>query len=74
MLTGCKALVTQSKVQIPPLDESLAKPCATLSVPDGDYDKWQQWIIDEVLPNYAECGIDKNKIVQEWNKLVEKNK
>jgi hypothetical protein len=74
MLTGCNPYSKQSTLQISPLDESLAKPCKSISVPEANYDEWEKWVIDEVLPAYAGCAIDKNKIVQEWNKLVEKSK
>ena len=74
MLTGCNPSIKQSTLQISPLDESLARPCKQLSKPADNYDDWQRWFVEEVLVVYTECGIDKNKIVQEWNKIVEKNK
>ena len=74
MMVGCCNLKTQSNQPIPQLDESLAKPCEAITVPLNDFDDWRNWIVTDVLPKYGRCGIDKNKIVQEWNKLADKAK
>lgn len=56
-----------SKVQ--PLDSYLAAPCAMLPEPEKvDYDSWQTWVQEVVLPAYTDCSIRHIKTVKAWPK------
>ena len=70
MLSACAA---SPPLLTPPtrpfLDSGLAAPCRTLKGPEtADYDAWLAWMVDEVLPAYADCAIRHARTVEAWPK------
>jgi hypothetical protein len=53
----------------PSLDSDLARYCPPIGEkPAGDYDDWQQWITDTLIPLYVDCAIRHNRTVDAWPK------
>lgn len=69
-LCACEHLPKQPPQWTPlQLDSKLAEPCHKNGLPaSDDYDAWQAWVQDKVLPNYADCAIRHNATVDAWPK------
>ena len=68
-LSGCETLTSLLTRQIPPLDTSLAADCPTLTKPQKpDYDVWQFWVEQVVLPAYHDCASRHHQTVKSWPK------
>lgn len=68
-LTGCGASQPPSPqpTHVPPLRSDLAAPCDVLNAPtELDYDLWQSWMEQTVLPAYAVCAQRHADTVKAW--------
>lgn len=55
--------------KVPPLDSYLAAPCDDIpEFPGGDYDAWQLWVQEKLIPAYTNCAIRHAKTVKAWPK------
>jgi hypothetical protein len=55
--------------QYPALDSALAAPCLLPDAPAvADYDVWQEWIEQKLVPAFADCAIRHRQTVAAWPK------
>lgn len=65
ILSGCACFGKPSPPRMPPLDQSLARLCEPIEMPEADYDRWLEWAVDHVA-KYGQCAARHRATVEAW--------
>lgn len=71
MLQGCAVSRDPPPPSIKPLlDSELEATCKPIGRPknESDFDSWQAWVEEVVLPNYMDCAVRHYRTVKAWPK------